>query len=324
LSTRGSLLSGYGKGIAAVAAGLADMRFVEATRDVKLPQEFAHDRELADAYYVSLDQALEPRKQRGRDAALVGLQKFASEGVLHDARVDEARRLLSRLYSGRRIDALDGLLLPDLPKLEAASPEQRLAARLPTFYAGLLLDPATSTDPAQLRALLERGLPVSARTVLAASQLSGPSRELYARGLLELGQRYWQAADFQRAAEQFPDLQRTPSIESALIAALAHTLLKGPSDAADMMRHGPFAPSALADVSALDSLANSGSSVAGLAAFDAAYILGLVPPAGNEPAFFRALAVRYRKAASQLKNAEQHRLATEHARAAELTAKAVR
>ncbi|HEY3236341.1 MAG TPA: hypothetical protein VGJ84_16610, partial [Polyangiaceae bacterium] len=100
VSERGARLTGYGKAVAAVEAGLADMRFVEVIREVPLPEEMNSDPEVRDVYFATLDEALEPRKARGRDAALVGLAEFAREGVLKDGRVDRARSLLSKLYSG--------------------------------------------------------------------------------------------------------------------------------------------------------------------------------------------------------------------------------
>jgi hypothetical protein len=324
LSLEGSRLGGYGKGVAAIAAGLADMRFVEVVRGVGLPRDLAQDPELRDSYYVALDQALEPRKARGRDAALVGLREFAAEGILHDERVHKARSLLSKLYAGRRVDALDGLLLAELPPFAPSSVEERLAAELPTFYAGLLLETDAVSELGMLRAFLERGLPARTRTVLASAKLSPKPRELYARALFALGQRYWRSADFKQAADQFADPAAPPAPEAALVGALARTLLKGPSDAADMMRRGPFVTSALADVSALDSVAATKSPSAGLAAFDAAYILGLVPPAGPDKEFFKQLAARYRNAAKLLANPTQRRLAVERAKAAEDTARAIR
>src|SRR5262249_13872020 len=84
LSMQGAKLSGYGKAIAAIEAGLADLRFVQVVRKVALPSEMAADVEAKNAYYAALDEALEPRKARGRDAALVGLRLFAELGVLKD------------------------------------------------------------------------------------------------------------------------------------------------------------------------------------------------------------------------------------------------
>ena len=101
------------------------------------PSPIAKSADLRNEYYGSLDQGLDPRKDRGRDAALVGLRELALVGVIHDRRVDRARGLLAHIYGGRRIDALDTLLLPAFPDRQPDSVEERLASRLPTFYAGL-------------------------------------------------------------------------------------------------------------------------------------------------------------------------------------------
>lgn len=118
LSVAGRELVGYGRGVAAVEAGTADLRLVDSIRSSPTPKEW--DQELRGIYEAQLDEALEPRKARGRDAALVGLGELARAGALNDARVSRARVLLSKLYGGRRIDALDGLLVPPPDATEAA------------------------------------------------------------------------------------------------------------------------------------------------------------------------------------------------------------
>src|SRR5690606_3553830 len=77
LAERGARLGGYARGIVAVEAGMADMRFVEIARAVPIPKEMQSDPEVRDVYYASRDEALEPRKQRGRNAALAGLSELA-------------------------------------------------------------------------------------------------------------------------------------------------------------------------------------------------------------------------------------------------------
>jgi hypothetical protein len=62
---------------------------------------------------VRIPFALEPRKARGRDAALAGLAAFADLGVIESPRIDRARQILSQSYAGHRIDALDGLRFPE-------------------------------------------------------------------------------------------------------------------------------------------------------------------------------------------------------------------
>ena len=323
LARFGSRLSGYGRGVAAIAAGLADMRFVEVVRAVRLPDELKRDDELSNTYYASLDQALEPRKARGRDAALAGLREFAVEGILHDARLSEAHTLLSTLYAGRRIDGLQGLLLPSAPPPAPASVEQTLAAELPTFYAGLLLAHVDATDPAFLAVLRGRGVPRAMRAQLEAAPLSEKAREIYARALLELGQRYWRAEDFRRSGEVARLGTGAVSDARRLIAAIAQAMSQGPRDAADMMLRGAFARSA-PDVTALDELARSAGDVPAMAAYDAAYLLSLNPARDSAPQFFTELARRYRQAAKQLPDLAQRKLASENAKAAEQTARATR
>ena len=291
LSRDGARLSGYGRGVAALAAGNADLRFVQMAREVPLPEAMKADKAVADAYYGELDQALEPRKVRGRDAALVGLRTFAELGAARDERVSRARRLLNELWAGSRIDALDRLLLPELEPLDTATPERVLAARLPAFYTKLLLADVDPSEPKLLRALLEHGVPPPLRAKLDAAKLSDAARTLYARALVDSGRRYFRAADFRQARVVIG----TPSGELArLLAAIAQALETGPSDATELMLKGPLVRGT-GDVSALDAEAARHGKYAGFAAFDAALVLALAPKQ-DDPAFWDELGRRFDRA----------------------------
>jgi hypothetical protein len=292
LSLAGARLSGYGRGIAAIAAGNADLRFVEMVREVPLPDEMKADKAVEGAYYAALDEALEPRKVRGRDAALVGLRAFAELGAVHDARVDRARVLLTKLYSGSRVDALDRLLLPELEPPDLTRAELALAAILPTYYANELYPDAEPVDPKLVRAYLPRGLPAKLRAKLDAPTAAGQVRLLHARVLFESGQKYFRARDFQRAATLLE--QEKLDEGGRLLAALAKTLSNGPGDAAALMLKGPFL-TGTGDVSGLDAEAKKKGRLAGRAAFDAAYLLQLAPKP-EDPAFWDDIAQRFTQA----------------------------
>ncbi len=292
LSAEGAHLAGYGRGVAAIAAGNADLRFVQMVRDVPLPDEMKADQSVVDAYYGELDQALEPRKVRGRDAALVGLRAFAELGALSDPRVASARALLNELWAGSRIDALDRVILPPLEALDASTPELVLAARLPTFYTKTWLPELDASDPKLLRALLERGVPAAYRAKLDAAKLSDHARSLYARALVQSGRQFFRASDFKRARDV---LGVSPSGDLArLLAALAQALENGPADATELMLKGPFVRGT-GDVSALDAEAARRGRFAGYAAFDAALVLALAPKQ-DDAAFWDGVAKRFERA----------------------------
>jgi hypothetical protein len=317
ISRSGAKLEGYAKGVVAVEAGLADLRFVERARAVPVPTEFEKDPELKEMYVVSLEQTLDPRKDRGRDAALIGLRELASVGVVHDARVDKARSLLGKLYAGRRIDALDALLLPDLPPLAQLTLEERLAAKLPTFYANALLDEATVVQPAIVRALLVQGVPSSLRVAGAKpvheGSLGPEARATYARGRIELGRTYWRAVDFDQTA-RMESARRKEGEEATFLLALSIALRSGPKDAIEMMRAPSPAALEIRNVAALDTIKQG--KYAGMAAFDAALLLATAPPEKAAHAYFNDVAKRFHAAALLLSGAEKG-VAEERARNAE-------
>lgn len=321
-------LSYYGKAITAIEAGTAEMRLVEGVRNAPLPMELTKDVGLRNEYYATLDQALDPRKDRGRDAALVGLREMALVGAIHDARVERARALLSRLYGGRRVDALDGLLLPALPPAAPASVEERLAGELPTFYAGLLLDPAAASRAGTLRMLLDRGVPLPQRSALRAATLTADTRALFARARLDLGRLYWRAADFDQAAQlasAWPAGAARPS-DATFTLALALALRNGPDDAADMMRKAPLQLTSIGRVQGLDFVAQQtpAGPDAAFAAYDAALIHQLAAPEGSNAAFWNDVADRFHRAASLLTDPARKAEAEERARAASELAAAVK
>lgn len=295
LSAGASGLQGYGRGLAALEAGVADLRLVDKIRSAPTPASW--DAELKQVYEAALDEALEPRKRRGRDAALVGLGDFAREGVIEDPRVRRARQMISKLYGGRRIDALDGLLLP--PLTPTAGPS--------AFWMNTV--PEVATD-------LTRGYPQNARVKTRLDPKTGASAD--ARARLDLGRLYWRKVDFVEAA-QIAHHGKNPAdrLVLAVALALAHG---GTKSAADMMSASTPAKLELSRTAALDALAAEGGPLSGMAAFDAAHLRALSPPEGDASAYFKDVAARFRKAA-QLLSGEAKQLAESRAGDAETAAK---
>jgi len=322
IAKSGSALVGYARGVVAVEAGLADMRFVGVVRDVPLPQDMASDEELKEAYYSELDVALAPWKERGRDAALVGLKEFAEAGVLRDTRVERARALLSELYGGRRIDRLDGLILPDLAYSTPSDVVQQLAGQLPMHLLLRVLPELDATAPGVLAQLSWRGLPAPVRADLESRSLEPEANFTFALTLLRFGQKYWRASDF-AAAEKVLSREPEPrTSRTQLMLGIAQALKLGPRDAAEMMLRGPQLPAGFANVAPLDALAKAKGEWAGAASFDTAYILELAPPQGD-PQFWRGIADRYAKAYVELPNPDDKARAREFGSAAKATAKAL-
>lgn len=325
LSKQGAQLSTYGKGVVALAAGWADLRMVDVLRDSPVPDDFRTDPEKGSVYFAALDEQLEPRKARGRDAALVGIREMASQGVLVDDRTTRTRALLAKLYGGRRVDGLDILMLPAARTAPGKDVKASLAARLPTFYAGLLLDPSSALDATTLAAFSQRGVPTPMRAALkeADASLSAETRLAYARFKLTMGLRYWRAVDFDAAVTHASKLSaEAKGADGSFYHALALALRKGPVDVASLMLQlDSFGPK-FGDVRALDWIRDEKSSTpeAGQAAFDAAVIRQIATPRDADAAYWTALGVRYREAAKLLPEGQRGE-AQERAKSADATAK---
>ena len=230
------------------------------------------------------------------------------------------------MYGGRRIDALDALLLPALPEATPVSLEERLAAHLPTLFAGLLLDEASVGRPGTLRQLLDHGLPLPQRRAMRTLAASPEARALFARGQLELGREYYSAVNFDQAIAfaRATGPGSSPSPETLVTLAVAIALRSGPENAADLMRRAPH-PLAPGQTDALDFISR-GTPVptyAGIAAYDAALIRQLTAPQNAPAAYWIDVAQRYRTAASLLRDAAQQATALDRAKAADAIARAV-
>lgn len=326
LSSQGRELASYGKGLVALQSGWAYLRLVEVVRDAPIPDEFRKDPELANAYFAAVDEKLDPTKDNGRDGALVGLGMMAQAGVIHDERMRTTRALLAKMYGGRRVDALDVLALPKLADPEAGTPELRLAAKLPPFLAGLLLDAKSASDPKMLRSLLHRGVPMPMRVALkeAEASLSDEARGLYARARLEMGIRYWRAVDFDTAVAlgaKTPKDKLDPTTKLVLATAIA--LRGGPEDVSTLMRKSDGFSPKFADVRALDEVTKTTSEpgLAGFAAFDAAVLKQVGAPRDADAKYWEALAERYKDASAKLENDNIKHEADERLKAAVQTAK---
>jgi hypothetical protein len=294
LSAAAAGLQGYGRGVAAVEAGIADLRLVDKIRSAPTPK--AWDKELKAVYEAALDEALEPRKNRGRDAALVGFSDLAQTGSLHHRSVKSARALLSKLYGGRRIDALDGLLLPPWT---AAHADSGIAA----YWSMVLPDLASRTE-----GVGPRPQGCSASACLA-----------YARARFEMGRTYWRRADFVEAAHAAKEAGEDP--HARLILALSLALAQGPNGAKEMMSAPTPAALNLGHVEALDSVAAEGHATAGLAAFDAAHLKSLSVPEGDAAAaHLKEVAARFKKSAPLLSDPQAKKLAEQRADEAESAA----
>lgn len=310
LSAGAAGLGGYGRGIAAVEAGSADLRLVDKMRGAPVPASW--DQEIKGIYEASLDEALEPRKARGRDAALVGLADFAQSGALGDARVQRARQLLSKLYGGRRIDALDGLIVPSNTPPSSNEHAAAVSAVNP-FWADRLWTKESWTS-------FGRGLPESIRAHARTGDLPAEARSAYARARLDLGRTYWRKVDFVEAAHAAkPSAAPLDRLTLALALDLAH----GPDSARAMMGAAQPEILDLDHTEALDALVIDRGPLAGVAAFDAAHLRSLSPPSGDRaPAYLRDVAVRFANAAKLLEDPGQKKLAEERSKEAESLAAA--
>lgn len=302
LSSGAAGLSGYARGVAAIEAGIAELRLVDRMRSAPVPATW--DPELKSIYEAALDEALEPRKKRGRDAALVGMSDFARIGIIHDARLDRARALLSKLYGGRRIDALDGLLVPAAVIPPPSTPQEAAIASIPTYWLENG-DIVHAEDPRFLANGVTRGLREHFKKAPegAADELRTP----YARARFSMGRVYWRRVDFVEAAHA---AMSSPKPEDRLILALSVALAHGPNGAAEMMRAPTPAALDLRHTEALDALVNEGGPLAGMAAYDAAHLRALSPPEGADAApYLRDVALRFRKAETLLSDPAQKKAA---------------
>lgn len=299
LARQGSELRGYARGIAAVEAGMADMRFVSLVRQVPLPEEMLADEEVQEVYYASLEEALDARKNRGRDASLVGLIELERAGVVFDARVQLARDLLVQVFGGSRLKALDALLIPRSEGPSPATAPGEIALSVPSSYLPLLLGDTPVTGEL-LTATSARGIPSAWDKALPAD-LSEQERLALAWARFHRGRTYFRSSDFVSAAELAQTItESSPHFADAeLLRALGAALATGPNGPVELMRRGSFVGLSLGSSEALEHIARSETRLAGAAAFNRAYLQGLVLPPGAA-LDWRQVAEQFRRASKKL------------------------
>lgn len=233
---------------------------------------------------------------------------LARAGIAVDGRLIRARMLLSKLYGGRRIDALDALLLPAW-SLSAASPVgSNAASNVPTFWIDMA-DPARAAEERFLAYGVTRAMRTRVHKLPEGSD--DELRSAYARARFELGRVSWRRVDFVEAAHAAKGSAK-PS--DRLVLAVSLALARGPSGAAEMMRVETPAQLTLRHTEALDSLVAEGGPLAGMAAFDAAHLRALAPPQGDEAIpYLKDVAARFRNAEIRLKDPAQKRAAAQRA-----------
>ena len=304
LARKGSKLQGYGRGIVAYASSVADARFVMFARSVPIPDELSQDPDVRDAYYASLDEALDPYKVRSRDAGLVALAEFSRVGVLHSERVTLVRRALSMLFAGKPVGALDALWVPIQTASIASTTELELASMLPTFYAGYILKDADPANANFLTALLSQGIPQSLRKKLDATELNPAISRLFGRALFMFGQTYWDRSSFSHCARLLTAPKNATTEDSRFIGALCEVLQQGPRSAADAMASWQaLAP--LSDTSALDNFKNKKKLPKGYLAFDTAFIKQLATQPDTAAKTWSEIAALYQQASSAVVDPER-------------------
>ena len=309
LSNAGAGLVGVGLAIAAVEAGRADLRFVEVARAIPMPKEIRSDAELREIYESALEQALESRKVRGRDATLVALRTFADFGVIGDSkRMQSARDLLGTMYGGRRVDALDALIVPGAPPSSSSS---ELPSYLRALVPGLRATLIAEADRGAANALVpdaRKTKPTEPTAQLARAQSS-----------LRLAATHWRRASADAVFELLGD-RRDAEVEPLLALALA--LHEGPKDVVQMMAASSPAALGFRNLAALDVVAKRDGVVGGAALFNATLLREVARPDDAGAAFYRELAAQYQAAVEKLGATPEGQRAKERATAALATAQA--
>lgn len=300
-------LTSYGRGIVQMELGIAELRLADRLRTALGPSMPATwDAELKAHYTSEIEHAVERRMVHGRHAVIGGLADFAQVGILVDPRVERARTTLARVFPDRRIDALDGLMLPPRSTRAASTPLAIAAQLVPTYWLGFVGADPDSHD------VLVRGVPQPTRSRHRLGNRVDPVVDsAYARTRFEMGRTYWRRVDFVEAAYA---AYSGDSQDDRLVLALALALVHAPDGAATMMNTPATSAFGMTHTESLDVVATENGPWAGMAAFDAAYLRSLSTPEGKAAGpHLRDVASRFRVAESLLTTAPQKKRAADRA-----------
>ncbi len=249
---------------------------------------------------------------------LVGLRLFAQLGVLHDERVLRAQALLGKLYGGARVDALDLLLLPNQPAPALDTTRSARRVYRPTTRSRSF--PTSITEPGNLRALSTRGLPPPHRKKLDQAKLDPAAKKLYARALPAIRHSLRQGRGLQHAAEDRGVRCRRTTRRAWSEVSRRRSRPAPPTRRILMLKGQPA--TGLGSLTELDALAKEVDKTSGMASFDGAYILELVPRR-DDASFWEDVGRPLRPREQRLTDPKDKERAAEYANSARSTAKSL-
>ncbi len=189
----------YGEAMAKAAlAGVWHSLSISARQNA-IPEEVKRNYEERSRYYGTMDQELAAARQRAESLDVVAATLLSRQGIRRSPIVN-AWYLASRTNTvSSYVRALHLLRLPRPLEYPAVTPQQRVARRLPSYYAGRVFSVTDIRDVVLVRGLIENGLAVSHRRGWAQGTVSSEIAILLAHARVALGRRTWDSLQFDEA-----------------------------------------------------------------------------------------------------------------------------
>jgi hypothetical protein len=166
----------YGALQAQAAEARAWASLAHDARSAQIPDEVRKDVELRNRYYSAIDAHVAAARSRAIELAPAVAELVATEGSLDPAVLAWSRSLTALYPEAGHLRKIWQAYLPVPP--EEGDAANGIEALLPSFYAGILVEPSAVTEPRRLRALVSNGLSPAHRRALRDAVLAPAQRTL--------------------------------------------------------------------------------------------------------------------------------------------------
>jgi hypothetical protein len=221
----------YGQTIASLALATAWHELALGARRAPAPGSIIKDYELRTLYYGGSDDALESTSQHAVQLSIAAAALASRHGLRGSLIANAWHRVAAQ--SRRYPKLLSELLLPKAPETPAQTPRERIAYRLPSYYAPLLFSKQDLDDPRVVRGLIANGLAAAHRQHWKQHAPGDGIAELLVYGRVALARHTFDTIHLDEAIRLLQSIrvrvQGSPELQLLLgIATAARTATRSP------------------------------------------------------------------------------------------------
>lgn len=191
--------TGYARAISAMALATAWSQVYIGARSRPVPDSIKRQYDERSRYYGMLDEELSPIRARALQAHAEAAALVSRHGIRHSPLADQWFKTVGAVANRAAYNAAEYLSVTRPTDCAATTPVERLARRIPAFYAGVLFTGSELTEPCVVRGLIDQGISLAHRRAWQQNRPSAEIASLLAYGHVALARRSFDALHFDEA-----------------------------------------------------------------------------------------------------------------------------